>query len=326
MLAALTAACGGCGCVVAQRESGSRGADVADLPFPVHLTARQSKGRQIFDEACASCHGRAGRGDSARAPAVVGPTSGPERQAICDAHRYGAGRPLRGRARGNPPRVVTSEGTRATLSYLPVLAYPPDAPGSAVHGREIFGRYCSSCHGVHGDGNGPAAGLLDTGALGLHPRSARHGARLRCLWYALHAGWAGAPPHILDAVMGPRPRPDDALRRGSVSPDLSKRLSRRTLSDHAVGENPHGPVHRPGGYGGKPTTRIRAKTLHPTGNPRRTDDSGRHARFGTLLALHGRRLMAWVIRPMRLPACSGTHGQTSANADEGLGIATTVDP
>lgn len=58
--------------------------------------------------------------------------------------------------------VVTVEGIQAALSYLPVLAYPPDAPGSAVRGRDLYGRYCSSCHGVHGDGRGPAAALLDT--------------------------------------------------------------------------------------------------------------------------------------------------------------------
>ncbi|MCG6957351.1 MAG: c-type cytochrome [Gemmatimonadetes bacterium] len=161
-LAALTAVCEGCGA----RSNGSPAEpgspDFNDLPFPVHLTAQQSKGRKIFEEACASCHGRAGRGDTATTPTVDGrlPDLSDKRYATLTptelAARFAA-------AHGESLRsVVTAESTRAALSYLPVLAYPVDAAGSAVRGRELYGRYCSSCHGIHGDGNGPAAVLLDT--------------------------------------------------------------------------------------------------------------------------------------------------------------------
>lgn len=168
-LAALTAASGGCGAPSRGSTSAGDESDVDDLPFPVQLTAQQSKGRKIFDNACASCHGHAGRGDSATAPAVSGrlPDLSDKRYATLTATELAA---RFAAAHGTTlSSVVTAEGTRAALGYLPVLAYPPDTPGSAVRGREIYGRYCLSCHGVRGDGNGPAAALLDT-----HPSDFTH--------------------------------------------------------------------------------------------------------------------------------------------------------
>jgi mono/diheme cytochrome c family protein len=38
---------------------------------------------------------------------------------------------------------------------------PPRAvPSAAAQGRDLFRAYCASCHGVTGEGNGPAAGAL----------------------------------------------------------------------------------------------------------------------------------------------------------------------
>jgi mono/diheme cytochrome c family protein len=161
-IAVIAAVCEACGASSNRSPTEEGSADAIDLPLPVHLTAQQSRGRRIFDESCASCHGRAGRGDTATSPAVDGrvPDLSDKRYAALTltqlAARFAAAHDESLRS------VVTAEGTRAALSYLPVLAYPPDAAGSAIRGREIYGRYCSSCHGVHGDGNGPAAALLDT--------------------------------------------------------------------------------------------------------------------------------------------------------------------
>jgi mono/diheme cytochrome c family protein len=145
-------------------ESGPDGdaPGTADLPFPVRLGAEQSQGRKVFDGACASCHGLDGRGDTlAAGKAAKGlPDLSEKRYGKLDsvelaalftaAHRTGA------------PASLAPGQVRAVLSYLPVLAYPPDAPGSALDGRRLYGRYCISCHGVRGDGNGPAAALLST--------------------------------------------------------------------------------------------------------------------------------------------------------------------
>jgi cytochrome c oxidase cbb3-type subunit 2 len=134
----------------------------ADLPFPVRLSAEQKQGRKVFGGACASCHGLDGRGDTAATGNAAKdlPDLSAQRYGRMDsaelasrfeaAHRTGA------------PSLLPLQRIRAALEYLPVLAYPPDAPGSALDGRRLYARYCVSCHGVHGDGNGPAAALLAT--------------------------------------------------------------------------------------------------------------------------------------------------------------------
>ncbi len=42
----------------------------------------------------------------------------------------------------------------------PKIKEVPAAPTSAASGKEMFGAYCASCHGVDGKGNGPAAPAL----------------------------------------------------------------------------------------------------------------------------------------------------------------------
>jgi mono/diheme cytochrome c family protein len=45
----------------------------------------------------------------------------------------------------------------------------------AVQGRDLFLRYCASCHGVDGKGNGPAAAALQPSPADLTRLSARYG-------------------------------------------------------------------------------------------------------------------------------------------------------
>lgn len=158
----VASACHGPGAPARRSRSGKDPPYVEDLPFPVRLSGQQQRGREVYDEVCASCHGRAGRGDTATVPRVAGklPDLSDKRYAQLTATELAA---RFAAAHGVALRsVVTREGTQAALSYLPVLAYPPDARGSAVRGRELYGRYCSSCHGTNGDGRGPAADLLET--------------------------------------------------------------------------------------------------------------------------------------------------------------------
>ncbi len=65
-----------------------------------------------------------------------------------------------------------------------VPALPPD--GDAVFGEQLYGRYCVTCHGVTGQGEGPAA-------MALIPRPAN----LRAHWYSnarlAQALWHGGP-------------------------------------------------------------------------------------------------------------------------------------
>jgi mono/diheme cytochrome c family protein len=154
-LTLLCAACGGAGSSGgALVRAGSGG---GEPPFPVRLTPRQARGRTVFVDKCASCHGVDGRGDSTATRSV--PDLSAKRYAtLSSAHL--AARYRAAHAGGLQP-AVSGQDAAAALLYLPVLAYPPDSPGSALNGRRLYARYCTSCHGVRGDGQGPAATLLD---------------------------------------------------------------------------------------------------------------------------------------------------------------------
>jgi mono/diheme cytochrome c family protein len=56
---------------------------------------------------------------------------------------------------------------------LPLTAYAADDVGKS--GKELFGRYCASCHGVSGRGDGPVAKSLATEVPDLTRFAQRHG-------------------------------------------------------------------------------------------------------------------------------------------------------
>jgi len=138
----------------------------AGLPFPFALTREQASGRIVYDSLCRGCHGAAGRGDGETVRNVAEPP--PDLTAVAYS-RMTPGQlrerflPGTGGPHDGDPRTALGDGElTAVLSYVAALSYPPDLPGSALNGRELYGRYCMSCHGPAGDGNGPAAGLLVT--------------------------------------------------------------------------------------------------------------------------------------------------------------------
>jgi len=135
------------------------------LPLPFQLTVEQASGRVAFDSACRGCHGVAGRGNG---PAIEEDADRPpDLTAAAYADMNVA--QLRERFLASPSAShdrlrtsLTDNEVREVLSYVTALSWPPDAPGSALSGREVYREYCVSCHGAAGDGNGPAAWLLVT--------------------------------------------------------------------------------------------------------------------------------------------------------------------
>jgi mono/diheme cytochrome c family protein len=68
---------------------------------------------------------------------------------------------------------------RLALLTLILLAHGAasanDLPSGAAAGQILFQTYCASCHGVLGDGNGPAAAALRTSPADLTRLTERHG-------------------------------------------------------------------------------------------------------------------------------------------------------
>ena len=75
-----------------------------------------------------------------------------------------------GESVANPPAIPgeNREAPQAESTVGPAPSPPPAAqPTAAAPGAGDYGNYCASCHGAHGDGDGPLAGALD-------PQPAKH--------------------------------------------------------------------------------------------------------------------------------------------------------
>jgi ubiquinol-cytochrome c reductase cytochrome c subunit len=111
------------------------------------------RGRQLYEQSCASCHGVRGQG-SQRGPALVG--VGP---ADVD-FQVGTGRmPLVWAAPQPMHRdpVFTAEETRDLVAYVAGFgtggpAIPLVRPGSLTTGRDIYQANCAACHSAGGTG------------------------------------------------------------------------------------------------------------------------------------------------------------------------------
>lgn len=175
---------------------------------PAHAQSKQQApplaiesltGRDSFDLYCASCHGTTGAGNGPVATALRtrpadltslarrnGGTFPRERVA---AFIEGAGRPVPAHGSGDMPVWGTifrglepsDARTRVRLAnlvaYVESLQVSPIAAGAAspMSGPELFRRYCASCHGASGRGDGPLAGELRRTPPDLTKFSARNG-------------------------------------------------------------------------------------------------------------------------------------------------------
>lgn len=134
--------------------------------MPFELTAEQQEGWVIYETMCWTCHGVSGRGDG---PAIENGSSAiPPTFHTLDYARASTEsllRSFRSGVRGSEPahphmRYVASilepEHFAHSLSFIPVLVYPPEIPGSALAGKSIFDDRCAGCHGLMGTGEGGA--------------------------------------------------------------------------------------------------------------------------------------------------------------------------
>jgi cytochrome c oxidase cbb3-type subunit I/II len=140
-------------------------ADQGDLQEEV------SRGGALFGANCASCHGSAGGGDGkASASLLPKPTN-------LTAARFSDERlssvlwnGIAGSAM--PPwRQLPTEDLRALIAYIQSLNAPGSTPRiqeAAGLGKALFAATCASCHGVTGEGNGPAAGALAPAPTNFH--------------------------------------------------------------------------------------------------------------------------------------------------------------
>jgi ubiquinol-cytochrome c reductase cytochrome c subunit len=114
-----------------------------------------SEGRELFEEACSSCHGFEGKGVKGQAPSLVGAG-----EAAADFYLRTGRMPL-GQVGDEPlrgePRYSNSQ-IEALVEYVGSLGEGPAIPavdpskGSVSEGMELFTDSCAGCHAITGKG------------------------------------------------------------------------------------------------------------------------------------------------------------------------------
>lgn len=170
-LLVLIAAVSGCGDAPPPPEHPAQ-ETVAAAPQAPHivLTPVLEDGQMVYQSVCWTCHGTAGRGDGpATAAGTVDPPPSFHTQDFATAtgedlqRRFRVGMDDADQTHPHMQYVASflkPESFQSALTYIPALVYPPELPGSALAGQEIYGFRCAACHGEDGRGQGPAAAAL----------------------------------------------------------------------------------------------------------------------------------------------------------------------
>jgi mono/diheme cytochrome c family protein len=131
------------------------------------------RGEEVYRALCWTCHGRYGRGDGPAAqylavpprdftdPSVLRGKSDPALFNLLS----GKDLPAAPHAPMTIGEILREQAIWDAIAYVRTLA-GPGKPVSAQAGRDIYDTFCASCHGVNGDGKGPAAKNL----VGVKPR------------------------------------------------------------------------------------------------------------------------------------------------------------
>lgn len=122
--------------------------------------AGEAPGERIYEDFCASCHGRYGRGEGPLAPSLqVKPPdftdpawrAGRSDEALLEAITGGAHAATMAVGRVFPEDVL-----RNAVQYIGSLSVPGQDV-SLKQGRDLYNASCWVCHGREGQGDGPAA-------------------------------------------------------------------------------------------------------------------------------------------------------------------------
>lgn len=119
------------------------------------------EGRELFENACSSCHGIGGEGSSLGPPVLDSGAAGADfmlttgRMPLDDPHRQ----PIR-----KPPAFDERQIGQIT-SYVASLGSGPEIPhvdlaeGDLAEGQELYSANCAACHSSAGAGGAVGAGL-----------------------------------------------------------------------------------------------------------------------------------------------------------------------
>lgn len=151
-----------------KRFQGAVGMVMASLLLSAQASAQPTNafnGHELFDTYCFICHGSAGKGDgplASKMPARPADLSRSKRSTKelfnivkgTTTHNINGAMPKWGYALSDPQ-------INALVAYLQFLGAAKEAlPGDPHLGKNLYGRHCSTCHGVHGRGDGVMVDVL----------------------------------------------------------------------------------------------------------------------------------------------------------------------
>ena len=144
------------GCALAQFATGGRSAS-ADQP-----AGQAARGRELYQQSCASCHGQRGEGTQ-RGPSLVG-------VGAASAHYYlSTGRmpiteeersPGRGEPTFGPSDIDALVGYVASLGGGPPIPSVDPAAGRLADGQRLYQENCAACHSATGVGGALTSGQV----------------------------------------------------------------------------------------------------------------------------------------------------------------------
>ncbi|MCC7528995.1 MAG: cbb3-type cytochrome c oxidase subunit I [Candidatus Melainabacteria bacterium] len=153
----------------ATRSAGVAAKEVRLPQDPAKLAELQRKGAVIFARNCQGCHGEMGDGQGPAAEGLF-----PKPASLIEANytiKHLAAVLMNGIPGTAMPawRDMPQDNVAALIAHLKTLAERPVyvtskeelASKEVQGGKKIYEQKCVSCHGIDGDGNGPAAATLD---------------------------------------------------------------------------------------------------------------------------------------------------------------------
>lgn len=136
------------------------------------LTGDDVRGKALYVAHCATCHGNLGRGDGPGAATMMRGFGRVPRNLTDNAYmsrksdaqlteiiKWSGGQGKHGSLLPMPQWGLTlkDQDIADVLAYVRVLHNPPRIKGDPASGKKLFAQYCSACHGLTGQGNGPLA-------------------------------------------------------------------------------------------------------------------------------------------------------------------------
>lgn len=123
-------------------------------------------GKQVYEQLCSACHGRYGRGDGPVAgDLAVKPPDFTRPELLADRTDAQVAEALMGGGEGSKhtpmvvARTLQPASLRDAIAYIRTLSVPGEHV-SVPAGHDIYTTFCWFCHGMKGDGKGPAAADL----------------------------------------------------------------------------------------------------------------------------------------------------------------------